>query len=111
MSASPHHTLIATGLDDLAAKHPVTDGRVTVHRSFDGEGVRLRHLAFDSGVVMKEHSAPEPLIVQLVSGRVRFSVEGVDHTLAAGGVLHVPAGVRHEVEAFEPSRLLLTFIG
>lgn len=111
MSAPEHHTLIVNGLDDLEEKHPLTEGRVTVHRSFDADGVRLRHLAFDSGVVMKEHSAPEPLIVQVVSGRVRFSVEGADHTLRAGGVLHVPAGVRHEVEAFEPSRLLLTFIG
>ncbi|MBS1673357.1 MAG: cupin domain-containing protein [Actinobacteria bacterium] len=104
-------TLIARDLDDLAAQNPIRAGRVSPHRLHDGEGFRLRHLAFDEGAVLAEHVAPKPILVQPLTGRFRFTVDGVEHLLVPGSILHVPANVPHHVVADEPSRLLITFLG
>ena len=46
-----------------------------------------------------------------LAGRVRFLVGEVTHTLTSGGMVHVRAGQPHEVQADEPSHLLITLIG
>lgn len=103
--------LVATGIDDLATQNPFREGRVAPDRAMDGPGFKLRHLAFDTGVVMKEHSAPVPLLIQVASGRVLLRIEGAEHALLPGAVFYIAPKVLHEVEASEPSRLLLTLIG
>lgn len=103
--------VLAAGLEDLAAQHPVREGRVAPHRLYDGDGVRIRHLAFDAGAELTEHVAPKTIVVTVPEGRVRFTVEGEAHELSAGAVLVVAAGVPHAVLAHEPSRLLITFVG
>ncbi|MBS1905834.1 MAG: cupin domain-containing protein [Actinobacteria bacterium] len=108
---APAATLIARDLDELAAQNPILPGRVSPHRLHDGDGFRLRHLAFDTGAVLAEHVAPRPILVQVLTGRVRFTVGENVHELVPGSILHVPANVRHEVVASEPSRLLITFLG
>lgn len=107
----PGATLIARDLDDLAASNPIRDGRVSPHRLFDGDGFRLRHLAFDRGAVLAEHVAPRPILVQVLIGQVRFTVGAEQYRLVPGSILHVDANVRHAVVADEPSRLLITFLG
>ncbi len=104
-------TLISRGLDELAELNPIRDGRVSPHRLHDGDGFRLRHLAFAEGAVLKEHVAPKPIIVQVVEGRVRFGVGETTYDLVPGSILHVGANVPHEVVADEPSRLIITFLG
>lgn len=103
--------LVASGIDDLDAQNPFREGRVAPHKAMDGPGFRLRHLAFDAGVVMKEHSAPLPLLIQVASGRVLLRIEGEEHILLPGAIFYIAPTVLHEVEASEPSRLLLTLIG
>lgn len=110
-SAPGSSTLISRDLDDLAARNPFRPGRVSPDRLYDGEGFRLRHLAFDDGAVLAEHVAPTQILVQALAGRVRFTVGADMHELVPGAILHVPGGVRHEVLALEPSRILITFIG
>ena len=104
-------TLIATGINDLAAQNPFREGRIAPAKAMDGPGFKLRHLAFDVGVVMKEHSAPVPLLIQVAIGRVLLRIEGAEHALLPGAVFYIEPKVLHEVEATEPSRLLLTLIG
>lgn len=103
--------LVAAGVDDLAAQTPFREGRIAPDKLMDGPGFKLRHLAFDAGVVMKEHSAPMPLLIQVASGRVLLRIEDDEHTLLPGAVFYVAPKVLHEVEASEPSHLLLTLIG
>ncbi|KDA06115.1 cupin [Microbacterium sp. CH12i] len=108
---SEHSQLIAAGIDELAAQNPFREGRVTPDKLLDGPGFKLRHLAFDAGVVMKEHSAPVPLLIQVVAGRVLLRIEDAEHILLPGAVFYIAPKVLHEVEASDPSRLLLTLIG
>lgn len=106
-----HSVLIAAGIDDLTEQNPFREGRVSPAKGIDGPGFKVRHLAFAEGVVMKEHSAPVPLLIHVAEGRVLLRIDGAAHTLTSGGVFYIAPKVPHEVEASEPSRLLLTLVG
>lgn len=110
-TTQPTHLVLARGLDDLAEQNPVSEGKATPHRTFDGAGIRVRHLAFDAGAVLPEHAAPAPVVIVVVQGRVRFEFDGDQHDLAQGAVIHFEAHVPHTVTAYEPSRLVLTLAG
>ena len=103
--------LIAAGLDDLALQNPIGAGTVSPHRTFDGEGFRVRHLAFDAGAVLAEHTAPVPIIVQVVEGSVLFDVDGHGYELTQGAILSVGGQVPHAVTARERARLIVTLVG
>lgn len=103
--------LLAASAADLVAANPIESGRVRPHRTLDGEGFKIRTLAFDAGAVLREHRAPVPILVQVISGRVLFRVGGAEHDMTAGGAIQVSAGVLHELEAVEASHVLLTMMG
>lgn len=71
-----------------------------------GLSVVLTHLK--AGGVLQEHAAPGSATVQVLDGRVRFTL-GDDQFEASGGrLVAFDAGIRHGVEAIEDSTLLLT---
>lgn len=88
-------TLITSGTDLLREQNPVKEGRVSPERLFSGEDVRIMHLALDAELT--EHSAPSPIVVQVIEGAVRFNAEGLSHELGVGGMVHVAAAVPHAV--------------
>lgn len=109
--SDPTFTLLSTSAEDCATAHPVEEGRVRPYRTLDGAGFKVRTLAMDAGAVMRAHRAPVPILVVVVSGRVLFRVDDVEHDLRAGGAIQVSAGVPHELEAADASHVLLTLIG
>ncbi len=111
MSANATFLVIAHGLDDLAQQNPIKDGGVSPHRTYDAEGFRIRHMALDAGAVLEEHTAPRPIVVQVAMGAVRFDVDGEQHDLTQGAIIHVAANVPHAVTARVSSRLIITLIG
>ncbi|MGF2950267.1 cupin domain-containing protein [Microbacterium alcoholitolerans] len=110
MSADPS-VLLAASAAEFAAAHPIEDGRVRPHRTLDGDGFKIRTLTMGEGAVMREHRAPVPILVQVISGRILFRVGGSEYDLTAGGAIQVPAGVLHELEAVEDAHVLLILLG
>lgn len=108
---APTHVLIASGLAQLAEQNPIRIGAVSPHRTYDGDGFRIRQLAFDAGAVLAEHTAPVPIVIHVVQGAVTFDLGDECHELASGAILHVGAHVPHQVTAREPSRLVVTLLG
>lgn len=111
MSSATSHLLLAASAADLVATYPIEAGRVRPHRMQDGNGFKIRTLVMDAGAVMREHRAPVPILVQVVSGRILFRVDGAEYDMTAGGGIQVSASVPHELEAIEPAHLLLTLMG
>lgn len=111
MSFATSHLLLAASAADLVAAHPVEGGRVRPHRTMDGDGFKIRTLVMDSGAVLREHRAPVPILVQVISGRILFRVDGAEYDLTAGGAIQVAAPEPHELEAIVPSHVLLTLMG
>lgn len=72
----------------------------------------LRHVvfSFDAGQVLTEHASPRAVIVQQLSGKMRFRIGDQTHDLAAGDVVYLAPGDRHALEALEPCHMALTLV-
>ena len=62
----------------------------------------------DKDQVMKEHQSPLPITVNLVKGKVKFTVEQKDYTLEEGDLLCLEGGIPHSFLALEKSIVRLT---
>lgn len=70
--------------------------------------LRVTLVTLGAGGKLNEHTAPGPITVQPLSGRIRFSVEGTDHHLESGDFLALQAGVPHSVTSENGGTFLLT---
>jgi quercetin dioxygenase-like cupin family protein len=101
-------TSFVADVRDGAEPGPRGLGHSTVLSSPD---VRVVVLTFEAGHVMKEHRAPKTLLLQALDGRLRITAGGEVTELVPGALLRLEASLLHEVEALEPSRLMLTLVG
>ena len=100
------HTAIADLIGHVAVQPGAVVSKV-VHR--DSE-LDLTVFAFDTGEGLSEHSATRPAIVQVLSGRLRLTVDGDEVLLAPGGWVHMQPGAPHALLAEEPTVMLLTML-
>jgi quercetin dioxygenase-like cupin family protein len=63
---------------------------------------------FDQGAGLPQHVAQGVVTVHVLEGRLKMSAEGQTHNMAAGQILVMAPGVRHDVLAEEATRMLLT---
>lgn len=100
------HTMI----EDAAGVATIQEGAVVskvIHRD---EDLDVTVFGFDAGEGLTEHLAARPAIVQVLSGRMRFTVDGEDLEAGPGFWLHMTAGTPHALAAVEPSLMLLTLV-
>ncbi len=71
-------------------------------------GMRLVLLALRQGAVLKTHTAPGTLSVQVLEGKIEFSTAQHTARLGEGHMLVLHAGIPHSVLATEESVFLLT---
>lgn len=100
-------SLVVSG---LAEALPVTHSATTSRSLVDNDRVRVVAFAFDTGEELTEHTATMPVVVQLVTGALRFEVAGESHDLAPGDCVYLAANEPHSLEALEPSLLSLVMI-
>lgn len=63
---------------------------------------------FEAGSGLPPHVAAGVVTVHVLQGRLRMMAQGEAHDLPAGKMLVMAPGVRHDVQAIEASRMLLT---
>jgi quercetin dioxygenase-like cupin family protein len=100
-------SLVVSG---LAEALPVTASATTSRSVVDNDHVRVIVFAFDTGEQLTEHTAAMPVVVQLITGAMRFEVAGEAHHLAAGDCVYLAAKEPHSLEALEPSLMSLVMI-
>lgn len=61
-----------------------------------------------AGQEMKEHKTSFPIVVQLVEGKIDFTVSGEVLNLAKGDLIALDGGVPHSLDALEESIVRLT---
>jgi quercetin dioxygenase-like cupin family protein len=96
--------------DDLSEVVTIQPGAVVskvVHRD---DVVDVTVFGFDAGEGLSEHTAARPAIVQVLSGVLRFTVEGDDVPMTPGSWVHMSAGASHALVALEPTVMLLTML-
>ncbi|MCP4968615.1 MAG: cupin [bacterium] len=97
-------------LADLAAEVDIPVNGTLSRVVYKDDNVRLVVFAFDTGEELTDHTAGVPAIVQVASGELEISLEGVVSTIGPKSWVHMPAGLTHAVKALEPSVMLLTLL-
>jgi quercetin dioxygenase-like cupin family protein len=100
-----------TVVDDLLAQAPVEAGKLGHFTVLKSPDVRVVVLAFEAGFVLKEHAAPKTLLMQALDGALRVTAGGRTIELTQGTLIRMDAGERHQVEALQDARLMLTLVG
>ena len=108
MSPTPGDgSLVVSG---LAEALPITASATTSRTVVDNDHVRVVAFAFDRGEQLTEHTASMPVVVQLLTGAMRFEVDGQSHQLAAGDCVYLASKEPHSLEALEPSLMSLVML-
>jgi quercetin dioxygenase-like cupin family protein len=94
----------------LAEALPVAAAATTSRTLVDNDRVRVVAFTFDTGEQLTEHTAAMPVVVQLVTGAMRFEVAGEAHHLAPGDCVYLAASEPHSLEALEPSSMTLVMV-
>lgn len=100
-------SIVVTGLVD---ELPVTESATTSRALVDNERVRVVAFAFDTGEQLTDHTAAMPVVVQVLTGALRFAVAGGTHHLAAGDCVYLAANETHALEALEPTLMSLVMM-
>ena len=101
------HTLITDPAGEVTIQPGAVVSKV-VHRNSE---LNITVFAFDAGEELTEHQASRSAVVQVVSGRLRFTVDNEQLDLGPGSWLHMAPGAPHALVAVEPTVMLLTLIG
>jgi quercetin dioxygenase-like cupin family protein len=94
-------------LADCHRKKPWASG-ICSKTLFKKPDLRCVLVVMESSAVMKEHHADGSISVHVLSGRLRFGVQGKEYDLSAGNLLTLAASIKHDVHALEDSAFLLT---
>ncbi|MBI2516242.1 MAG: cupin domain-containing protein [Opitutae bacterium] len=70
-------------------------------------GLRATLFNFAAGQELSEHTSTARVLVQVMSGRCEFSIEGQPRVLTPGELLHLPPSTPHAVRALEDMTLLV----
>lgn len=94
----------------LLAGLPVLDGATTSKVTVNNPLLRVVDFAFDAGQLLTEHSSPRAVVVTLLTGAMRFTVEGVERAMAPGDVIYLAPGARHALVVDEPAHMQLVMV-
>src|ERR1039458_450334 len=92
----PHVALPAA---DQVAIQPGSVVSKVIHRD---DELNVTVFGFDTGEGLSEHQASRSAVVQVLSGRLSFTVDGEELDLGPGLWLHMSPGTPHALEATEP---------
>ena len=99
------HTVVSP-----ATQVDIQPGAVVSKVVYRDDNLNVTVFGFDAGEGLSEHQANQVATVQVMSGALRFTVEGEDHDLRAGSWLHMSPGAPHALVAVEPTVMLLTLL-
>lgn len=97
-----------TGVCALLAPVESVDQGIISRAVLTTPGLRITLFHFAAGQELSEHTSKARALVQILTGRCDFSVNGVVHGLKPGDLLHLPPGAPHAVMASENFSMLLT---
>ena len=99
-----------TTIDNAADAVAIQAGAVVSKVVYRDEEIDVTVFGFDTGEVLTEHTAARPAIIQVLSGRLLFTVEGDETLMVPGTWLRMSPDTPHSLVAEEPTVMLLTLL-
>lgn len=99
-----------TTIDNAADAVAIQAGAVVSKVVYRDEEIDVTVFGFDTGEGLTEHTAARPAIIQVLTGRLLFTVEGDERQVVPGAWLHMSPGMPHSLVAEEPTIMLLTLL-
>ncbi len=93
---------------ELLSICPVVGGAIVSKPLVDRAEGKVIVFAMDAGQQMSEHRAPFVATVQVLDGRLKFTVGHEEREMRANDWLVMPENAAHSLLALEPTRFLLT---
>ena len=106
VTAMPHH-VVADALDAVS----IQPGAIVSKVIYRDKALNVTVFGFDAGEGLTEHQAGATAIVQVLTGRLRFTADGEELDAGPGFWLHMAPGTPHALVASEPTVMLLTLVG
>lgn len=97
-------------LIDLIDQTQPRGGKPGAKAVLDADGVKIVAFEFGAGDVLADHAARHPVLIQVIRGRVSFTLPDRVIDLGPGQVLHLTPMLRHAVSALEPATLTVTML-
>ncbi len=97
-------SIIASLVDSLEYK----GDKPTIKLLLDTEFTKEIRIVFKKDHIMKEHTAPLPIVVEIFEGSIDFGVEGEVLKLKKGDLITLGAKIPHDLKATEDSIVRLT---
>ena len=98
-----------THLADLTAQDIPADG-ILSRTVYNDDHVKVVLFGFAAGQELSEHTASMPAILQIMKGEARLGLGDDSVDARAGAWVHMPAQLRHSVQAKTPLVLLLVLL-
>ena len=99
--------LAASARDLQREEQEARDGHRQVTLVHD-HGITVVLFDFEAGGRLASHSADGQVMIHVIAGMIDVVTATARHSMAAGSLLTLAAGVQHDVTAREPSHMLLT---
>lgn len=71
-----------------------------------GEQIEVGLLRYKAGEGATTHAHPHEQIILVLSGRARFTLDGVPHEIGPGMAVHIPPNVPHSVTMIEDTEFV-----
>lgn len=95
---------------DLATALPISTSATTSRVVVNNALLRVVAFAMDAGQELTDHSSPRAVVVQMVEGTLRFTVDGDEQRLTGGDVVYLAPDARHALVAETPCRFVLVLV-
>jgi quercetin dioxygenase-like cupin family protein len=95
---------------DLSAALPVVAESTTSRVLVTNDVMRIVQSTFDAGEMLTERTSPRAVTVPLVSGRMRFTVDGTEHVMQDGDIVCLAPSAAHVLVAETACRMTLVMV-
>lgn len=110
MSEQPILASGETRVLSLAEETKFTPNGIVSRTLFRADRQRVVLFGFAEGQELTEHTTTAHALVQVLTGRSEWTLNGTSRTLVAGDLLYMPPHLPHAVRAVEAFSMLLTLL-
>lgn len=99
-----------TQFSDLAKEARPPEKGILSRTIYNDDRVKAVVFGFGQGEELSEHTASMPAILHFLQGQAKLTLGEDQHEATAGTWVHMPAGLRHSIQAKTPVVMLLLLL-